>query len=54
MPIYLHVVVEYADPVFAEMVTAYVPDELQWESPSFKRRKQQVRSYDISNQSYMR
>ena len=40
VPIYLHVVVEYADPVFAEMVTAYVPDELQWESPPFKRRKQ--------------
>ena len=38
--IYLHVVCEYADPVFAELVTAYVPDELQWESPPFKRRKQ--------------
>lgn len=40
MTIYLHVVCEYADPVFAELVTAYVPDELQWESPPFKRRKQ--------------
>jgi len=40
VPIYLHVVCEYADPVFAELVTAYVPDELQWESPPFKRRKQ--------------
>lgn len=40
VPIYLHVVCEYADPVFAELVTAYVPDELHWESPPFKRRKQ--------------
>src|SRR5437763_13741438 len=31
--IYLHVVCEYADPVYVEFVTAYIPDELEWESP---------------------
>lgn len=38
--IYLHVVCEYADPVYVEFVTAYVPDEKEWESPPFRRRKQ--------------
>ena len=37
--IYLHVVCEYADAVYAEFVTAYIPDELQWESPPFRRRR---------------
>ena len=37
--IYLHVVCEYADPVYIEFVTAYMPDELEWESPPFLRRK---------------
>ncbi|NUO81919.1 DUF4258 domain-containing protein [candidate division KSB1 bacterium] len=37
--IYLHVVCEYADPVYAEFVTAYIPDEDQWERPEFTRRK---------------
>jgi|SRR2546421_6757992 len=37
--VYLHVVCEYADPFYVEFVTAYVPDELQWESPPFRRRK---------------
>jgi hypothetical protein len=37
--IYLHVVCEHADPVYIEFVTAYVPDELEWEKPPFKRRK---------------
>jgi hypothetical protein len=37
--IYLHVVCEYADPVYVEFVTAYIPDELEWESPPFRRRK---------------
>jgi hypothetical protein len=37
--IYLHVVCEYADPVYAEFVTAYIPDEEQWERPDFTRRK---------------
>jgi hypothetical protein len=36
--IYLHVVCEYADPVYAEFVTAYIPDELQWMNPPFRRR----------------
>ena len=38
--IYLHVVCEYADAVYIEFVTAYIPDELMWESPPLKRRKQ--------------
>jgi Domain of unknown function (DUF4258) len=37
--IYLHVVCEYADSVFIEFVTAYVPDERQWEQPPYRRRK---------------
>ena len=39
LSIYLHVVCEYADPVYVEFVTAYIPDELEWESPPFLRRK---------------
>jgi hypothetical protein len=39
LKIYLHVVCEYADPVYVEFVTAYIPDELEWESPSFLLRK---------------
>ena len=38
--LYLHVVCEYADPVYAEFVTAYIPDESQWSSPPFRRRRQ--------------
>ena len=38
--IYLHVVCEYADPVYVEFVTAYIPDEQEWESPPFRRRNQ--------------
>ncbi len=30
---------EYADPVYVEFVTAYIPDELGWESPPLRRRK---------------
>jgi hypothetical protein len=37
--IYLHIVCEYADPVYTEFVTAYVPDESQWGNPPFKRRR---------------
>jgi len=40
--IYLHVVCEYADPVYTEFVTAYIPDEQEWESPPFRRRKQKT------------
>lgn len=39
LTIYLHVVCEYADPIYVDFVTAYIPDELQWESPPFRRRK---------------
>jgi Domain of unknown function (DUF4258) len=31
--IYLHVVCECADPVTVAFVTAYIPDEKQWENP---------------------
>ena len=37
--VYLHVVCEYADPVYVEFATAYIPDEAQWEKPLFRRRK---------------
>ncbi len=37
--VYLHVVCECADPVYVDFVTAYIPDELQWEKPPVKRRK---------------
>jgi len=37
--IYLYVVCEYADAVYVEFVTAYIPDEEQWERPNFIRRK---------------
>ena len=36
---YLHVVCECADALYVEIVTAYIPDELQWESPPLRRRK---------------
>jgi hypothetical protein len=39
LTIYLHVVCEYADSVYVEFVTAYVPDEQQWQWPPFRRRK---------------
>ena len=38
--VYLHVVCEYADPVYVEFVTAYIPDEREWESPPFRRREE--------------
>lgn len=37
--VYLQVVCEYADPVYVEFVTAYIPDEQEWESPPFRRRQ---------------
>lgn len=40
--IYLHVVCEYSDDVFVEFVTAYLPDELLWEKPPFKRRERSI------------
>lgn len=41
--IYLHVVCECVDPVYIEFVTAYIPDEVQWEPPTFKRRRRKKR-----------
>ncbi len=41
--IYLHVVCECADPVYVELVTAYIPDENQWERLNFIRRKRKRR-----------
>ncbi len=37
--IYLHVVCEYADPDYIHFVTAYIPDEVEWEKPPFRRKK---------------
>jgi len=37
--VYLHVVCECADPISVAFVTAYLPDEKQWESPPFARRR---------------
>jgi hypothetical protein len=41
--VYLHVVCEYVDPVYVEFVTAYIPDEVQWERPPFRRRRRKVK-----------
>ena len=41
--IYLHVVCEYADSVYVELITAYIPDRQRWQNPPFKRRKQKKR-----------
>jgi hypothetical protein len=40
--VYLHVVCEYTDPFYVEFVTAYIPDELQWERPPVRRRKMRL------------
>lgn len=40
---YLHIVCEYTHPVFVEFVTAYIPDETQWERPTFKHRVRKKR-----------
>lgn len=40
--IYLHIVCEYSDDVYVEFVTAYIPDELLWEKPPFKRRERSI------------
>ena len=37
--IYLHVVCEYAEPVYIEFITAYIPDEFEWDNPPFLRRR---------------
>ncbi|MEM7532031.1 MAG: DUF4258 domain-containing protein [Chloroflexota bacterium] len=41
--IYLHVVCEYANPMYIEFITAYIPDEKRWEKPDFRRRKRRRR-----------
>ena len=35
--VYLHVMCEYTDPLYIEFVTAYIPDENQWQFPPFER-----------------
>ena len=40
---YMHVVCEYADAVYVEFVTAYIPDELVWERPPIRRRRRKQR-----------
>jgi hypothetical protein len=37
--VYLHVVCEYADPNYIHFVTTYIPDEVEWERPPFRRKK---------------
>jgi len=37
--VYLHVLCEHADPVWLDIVTAYIPDETIWETPPLRRRK---------------
>ena len=39
LTIYLHAVCEHVDPIFVEIVTAYIPDERQWERPPYRRRR---------------
>ncbi len=43
LTVYLHVVCEYADPMFVEFVTAYIPDERQWKYPPYQRRRRKRR-----------
>ena len=38
--VYLHVICEYADLMYVEFITAYVPDPGDWENPPLKRRHQ--------------
>ncbi|MEW5985174.1 MAG: DUF4258 domain-containing protein [Chloroflexota bacterium] len=37
--VYLHVICEYADANYVEIVTAYVPDKRLWEEPPYRRRR---------------
>jgi hypothetical protein len=37
--VYLHIVCEQNYPDQIELVTAYIPDELEWEKPPLKRRR---------------
>jgi hypothetical protein len=37
--VYVHVLCEYADAVYVEFITAYIPDETEWENPPLRRRR---------------
>lgn len=37
--VHLHIVCEFADSVFIEFVTAYIPDERLWKNPPYRRRR---------------
>ena len=37
--LYLHIICEYVDAVYIEVITAYIPDPLLWENPPLRRRK---------------
>ncbi len=37
--VWLHVVVDYTNPLSTGIVTAYVPDPSQWEEPPLRRRR---------------
>lgn len=41
--IFLHVVCEHADPLYVELVTAYVPDAQEWQDPPLRRRARRRR-----------
>jgi Domain of unknown function (DUF4258) len=37
--VYVHVVCEYTDAIYIEVITAYLPDPDGWENPPLRRRK---------------
>ncbi len=37
--VYLHIVCEYADAFYVEIITAYIPDPICWGDPPLKRRQ---------------
>lgn len=41
--LYLHIICEYADIMYVELVTSYICDELEWENPPFRRRKRRTK-----------
>ncbi len=41
--VYLHIVCEYTDPVYVEIITAYIPDTTQWDNPPSRRRQRKRR-----------
>ena len=43
MRVSLHIVCEYADPVYLEIITAYIPDPTQWDNPPLRRRQRKRR-----------